>query len=154
MGLLLGRLGVGRLIQGSDDEGVDRDLAAAEPGGGGRSGHHHDLLALAAAEHVERHDAAAARHLDFEECARGNVLDALGRPVAADDVSTDHGFILSMVMPRLLALSRASGVTLTLAPICSRWVPLGSFNSAVSVTTPLSMRAEALAAGADAVGPA
>src|SRR6185436_14390399 len=80
-------LGVAGLVQRADDERVDRDLAAAEPGGRGGAGHHHDLLAFAAAEHVDGDDAAAALRLHFEEGAGRDMLDLLGGPVPADDVT-------------------------------------------------------------------
>src|SRR5690606_30519104 len=102
----------------ADDEGVARDLAAAEPRRRGGAGHHHDLLALATAQHVEGHDEAAAAGLDFEEGARRNMLDALRGPVPAYDMTADHRRILSIVILRLRALSRASGVTAISGPTC------------------------------------
>src|ERR1051325_80514 len=110
VGLLLLRLLAG-LVQRADDERVDRDLSAAEPGRRGGTGHHHDLFAFAAAQHVECHDAAAAFGLDFQERAGGDVLDALGGPVPADHVTAYHGLVLSKVRPRVRARSLARGVT-------------------------------------------
>src|SRR3546814_10726091 len=59
------------------------------------------------------HDAAAAAGLDFEERTGRNMLDALRGPVPAYDMTADHRRILSIVILRLRALSRASGVTAT-----------------------------------------
>src|SRR6185436_11678072 len=107
-------------------------------------------------EHVDGDDAAAALRLHFEEGAGRDMLDLLGGPVPADDVTAYHGLVLSIVRPRARARSLARGVTVTPGPSSKRASPRGNLLSVDSVTTPLSMRwdcaagAEGCGAGADA----
>src|SRR5262245_61219244 len=131
-----------RLVDGADDEGIERRRLALKPGGGDRAGGHQHPLADAAAQHVEGNEprAFAVLQLDLQHGAAGHFLQAFGGPDIADHGCTNHGYSLSITTPNCRALSRANGVTATPFATVNLFPFLAAATICRSATSPLSMR--------------
>src|SRR5262245_29756389 len=130
----------GWLVDGADDERVDR-RPLGQPAGRDRALGDEHPLALPAAEHVEG-DQPVARtgHLDLEERTARQSVDPLGGPDVANDNCLQHHRSFSTGTPSARALSLASGVSTARGPSTSRAPARAAAITARSVTAPLSTR--------------
>src|SRR5581483_4085788 len=137
-----GRGGPGRgLVDGADDERVDRRRLAGKPGRRDRALGDQHPFPHPAAEHVERHQpGAAALGFDLQERAVRDLRQPPGGPDVPHHRCRQHQRSLVISTPAARALSLASGVSTARRPSTSRAPALAAETTIASVTAPFSTR--------------